>query len=203
MQDFFERVIDRWPAGRKDYHWHALASVEWVRNELYEPYEELIHRPNLVPVQPENFHVTLLHGPPVEEVSEREVESMVAEVRAGCAGRTPFDLVLDRPALGSVAIECAGRPGAASRPLWQLTADATAKATGGRFPTIPAAHYPHASLAYAVGEVDRLPLKVWLSDHGRDPVTMRVDTISLVAQWHDRREIIFDRILDVPLYGKR
>ncbi|GHE11338.1 hypothetical protein GCM10010339_70490 [Streptomyces alanosinicus] len=44
-------------------------------------------------------------------------------------------------------------------------------------------------------------MKVWLSDHGPGPVTLRADKITLVTQWHDRREIMFDRILDVPLGG--
>ncbi|EST27416.1 2'-5' RNA ligase family protein [Streptomyces roseochromogenus] len=201
MRDFFSTVIHRWPEGRRDYHWHLLASPEWAEETLFEPYRELTHRPGLAPVRPENFHVTVLHGPPVEEMSEREIADMVDEVRAGCAWIAPLELTLGRATVGSVAIECAGRPGAASRPLWELTVAATAKATGGRYEALPAAHYPHASLAYGVGDVERLPMKVWLSDHGPRPVTMRVEQISLVSQWHDRREIMFERILDVPLGG--
>ncbi|MFI2204700.1 hypothetical protein ACH47Z_28710 [Streptomyces sp. NPDC020192] len=174
-----------------------------MEETLFEPYRELTHRPGLAPVRPENFHVTILHGPPVEEMSEQQVADMIDRVREGCAGIAHLALTLDRPAVGSVAIECAGRPGVASRPLWKLTADATTTATGGRHTALPAAHYPHASLAYGVDDVERLPMKVWLSDHAVDPVPMPVDKISLVAQWHNRREIVFDRILDVPLGGIR
>ncbi|WP_048581545.1 2'-5' RNA ligase family protein [Streptomyces viridochromogenes] len=201
MKDFFAAVEHRWPAGRKDYHWHILPDPDLVQRELFEPYRELTHQPNLAPVRSKNFHITLLHGPPVEEVTEDEIDEAVTLVREGCATVAPFDLILERPALGTVAIECIGRPGAVSRPLWQLTADATAKATKRRFPTIPAAHYPHGSIAYAVGDVKRLPLKVWLSDNGPGPVTVPVSKISLVAQWHDHREIVWDHILDVPLLG--
>ncbi|MGY4969560.1 2'-5' RNA ligase family protein [Streptomyces nigrescens] len=199
MKDFFSTVVHRWPEGREDIHWHILPDRELVRQTLFEPYRELTHRPNLAPVRPENFHITLLHGPPVTEVSEQEVGDMTALVRKGCKRIAPFELTLDRPALGSVALECAGRPGAASRPLWQLTADAAAEATGGRFRNLPAAHYPHGSIAYAVGDVARLPMKVWLSDNGPGPVTIPVDKISLVVQRHDRHEIVWDHILDVPL----
>ncbi|WP_079172283.1 hypothetical protein [Streptomyces misionensis] len=132
-------------------------------------------------------------------MSDQEVADMVEQVREGCTGIAPVDLTLQRACVGSVAIECAGRPGTASRPLWQLTADATVAATLGQYQPLPAAHYPHASIAYGVDDVARLPMKVWLSDNGPGPVTLRVDKISLVAQWHNRREIMFDRILDVPL----
>ncbi|GHE11339.1 2'-5' RNA ligase family protein [Streptomyces alanosinicus] len=147
-KDFFSTVIHRWPEGRRDYHWHLLAAPEWVKETLFEPYRELTHRPGLAPVQPDNFHITLLHGPPVEEMSEQELADMVNQVRTSCAKIAPVELTLGRAAVGTVAIECAGQPGTASRPLGKLTSDATAKATGGRFPTIPADHYPHAILAY-------------------------------------------------------
>lgn len=201
MKDFFGTVIHRWPAGQQDYHWHILPDPDVVRQELFEPYRELTHQPRLAPVQPQNFHITLLHGPPVEEVTAQEVEQTIELVREGCTRIAPFDLTLARPALGTVAIECIGSPGAASRPLWQLTAEATTKATQNRFPTIPSAHYPHATIAYAIGDVARLPLKVWLSDHGPGPLTVPVGKISLVSQWHNRREIVWDHILDVPLLG--
>ncbi|MGD3109490.1 2'-5' RNA ligase family protein [Streptomyces sp. YGL11-2] len=199
MKDFFSTVVHRWPEGREDLHWHILPAPDVVRHSLFEPYRDLTHRPNLAPVRPENFHLTLLHGPPVAEVTPQEIDDMTTLVRQGCQSIDPFELTLGRPAVGSVALECTGRPGAASRPLWQVTAEATAKATGDRFPTIPAGHYPHGSLAYAVGEVERLPMKVWLSDNGPGPVTIKVGKISLVAQRHDRREITWDHILDIPL----
>ncbi|MFB7630434.1 2'-5' RNA ligase family protein [Streptomyces sp. NPDC056149] len=201
MKDFFSTVVHRWPEGRDDLHWHILPDPAVVRRMLFEPYRELTHRPGLAPVRPENFHITLLHGPPVAEVTPQEIDDIVALVRQGVQSMAPFELTLGRPAVGSVALECTGRPGAASRPLWQLTSQAMAKATGNRFPTRPAAHYPHGSLAYAVGDVERLPMKVWLSDHGPDVLTIKVDKISLVAQRHDRREITWDHILDVPLGG--
>ncbi|MEU0632761.1 hypothetical protein [Streptomyces sp. NPDC005989] len=68
-----------------------------------------------------------------------------------------------------------------------------------------ASSYPHLSQAYAGAEghlADRGALKVTLSDLPGDPVTVPVTTLTLVAEWHDRREIMWDVLAEVPLGGR-
>ena len=50
MEDFFAGVVDRWPPGQEDYHWHALPGPAAVRECLSGQYRELTHRPGLAPV---------------------------------------------------------------------------------------------------------------------------------------------------------
>ncbi|MEV6927444.1 2'-5' RNA ligase family protein [Dactylosporangium sp. NPDC051485] len=201
MANFFDTVIGRWPAGREDYHWHILPDPEWVRTALFEPYRELTHRDGLAPVAPQWTHVTVLHSGPVDAFRAEEVEQVVDLVRAGCTAIAPFELTLDRPAPGRVALECAGRPGAPARQLWQLTGEATRAVTRDRFPLIPELYYPHASLAYGVATFDHRPLKVSLSDHDHGPVSFLVSKVSLVAQSHDGRFITWRHVRDVSLTG--
>jgi hypothetical protein len=201
VESFFATVTDRWPTGREDYHWHILPEEQETRSALYGPYRELTHHVGLVPVTPAWYHVTVLHSAPVEQVSAAELERIVAGVRQRCLTVAGFDLTVDRPGVGGVAVECPARPGSPARRLWEVTAEATAAVIGDRVPVILAVYYPHLSLAYAVAHVDHRPMKVWLSDHDIAPLTVAVRKIALVAQSHDGQQITWRHILDVPLLG--
>jgi len=205
MDDFFSRVMNRhhaWPAGRRDLHWHFLPSPEEAA-ALTGPYREVVSTPGLNPVPAQWLHVTVLHAGPQADTSEAELDEVVARVRAAAAEVEPFELTLYPPSVGTVALECAARPGAAARRLWELTAAATSEVMGDRFALIPAAYYPHASLAYAGPEghlADRTALKVMLSDVEANPVTIQAHALSLVSQWHDgKSQIVWESLASVPL----
>lgn len=208
IADFFQQVESRstpWPAGRVDLHWHALFPAEVVDRQLVAPYREITHRPGLAPVPARWVHLTVLHAGPLADYRDGEVDAIVQRVRDRCAGIEPFELVVDRPVVGRVAIECQARPGAPARRLWEMTARVDADVTGGRFPRLPADYYPHVSLAYGTsGEshqtgADRVALKRDLSDHPGEPVTLTVDQLVLVAQVHDRRHITWTPMATAPL----
>ncbi|WP_329169394.1 2'-5' RNA ligase family protein (plasmid) [Streptomyces sp. NBC_01267] len=207
MEDFYAEVEARahaWPANRPDLHWHILFDPAVVEEKLVGPYRELTHRPGLAPVEARWVHTTVMHGGPVADYKDEELDTIVELVRQECATIAPFDLTFDRPAIGRVAVECAARPGAPARRLWQLTTQIDVDVTGGRNPVMPAGYYPHQSLAYGMaGEVraDRRAMKVLMSDHPGEPVTLRADKLSLVAQAHDRQFITWEHIVDVPLLG--
>ncbi|GAA3163753.1 2'-5' RNA ligase family protein [Streptomyces ramulosus] len=207
MEDFFDRVENRthaWPPGRKDLHWLILPETDFARTRLYEPYRELAEQPGLHPVRPEWMHITLLHMGPQDTATPSETDQLIAEVTQRAADVAPYDLTLSRPDIGTVAIESKGHPGAPHRALWEMTWQATRAAVGDRWPRIPTVSYPHLAHAYAGAEAhlaDRSALKVLLSDLPGDPVTVPVATLTLVAEWHDRREIRWDRLAEVPLGG--
>ncbi|ATM24693.1 hypothetical protein SMD44_p10194 (plasmid) [Streptomyces alboflavus] len=206
MADFFHGVTTRtnsWPPGRRDLHWHLIPDAATVRTHLSGPYSSIIHRPGLGPVAPQWAHVTVLHSGPVEEFLPGEVEAVTERVRRCLVSMPPIELTFDRPSVGGVAVECAGRPGAAARRLWEVTAAATAAVVGDRFPLIPAQFYPHLSLAYGTGGAvaDRREMKALLSDRPGEPLTMRFDQLSRVEQWHDMRSIRWSNRLDLPLAG--
>ncbi|QOV40934.1 hypothetical protein IM697_22705 [Streptomyces ferrugineus] len=48
---------------------------------------------------------------------------------------------------------------------------------------------------------DRRDMKVWLSDHPGQPVTLRAERLHLVAQQHDRLHITWEPIAEVALGG--
>jgi hypothetical protein len=144
-----------------------------------------------------------MHGGPVDQYTDAEITTIVDRVGEACATIGPFDLIYDRPSVGTVAVECAARPGVPARRLWELTTRIDADVTGRRFPRIPAdGYYPHASLAYGVGgpeRADRRTMKAWLSDHYGGPVVLRATHLSLVAQRHDRQHITWRPLAVVPL----
>jgi hypothetical protein len=209
IDDFFAGVESRrpaWPAGREDLHWHLLFDEGLVQTQLVLPYRELTHRPGLEPVAAGWIHTTVMHGGPIDRYTDSEITTIVDQVGEACATIAPFDLVYDRPTVGTVAVECPARPGAPARRLWELTTRIDASVTGGRFARIPAGdYYPHASLAYGIDgpeRADRHAMKAWLSDHPDHhggPVVFRATHLSLVAQQHNRRHITWRPIAVVPL----
>ncbi|MCZ7430109.1 2'-5' RNA ligase family protein [Streptomyces sp. WMMC1477] len=205
IEDFFTRVETRhhaWPAGRADLHWHLLFDTDAVERRLVAPYREITHQPGLAAVPARWAHLTVLHGGPVDAYRDGEIEAITEHVRAAAAGLAPFDLVVDRPTVGRVALECPARPGAPARRLWELTAAADTEVTGGRFPLIPDGYAPHLTLAYGIAgdqRADRLAIKAALSDHPGEPVTLRADRLALVAQSHNRRHITWTPLATVPL----
>ncbi|MEH1124749.1 2'-5' RNA ligase family protein [Micromonospora sp. CPCC 206061] len=199
MNNFFAAVSHRWPAGRRDYHWHILPPRH-AADALVEPYLPLTGGVGLARVRPEWIHVTVLHSAPVVDLDRAVLERIVDRARAECAHIPVFDLTLDRPDLGPVAVECPGRPGGPARRLWQLLADITTAETDGQYTTRPEVYYPHASIAYATADgIDSRSMAVWLSDCDAQPVTFRVDRVSLVAQSHDGQHITWSPVLDVNL----
>jgi 2'-5' RNA ligase len=208
MDNFFARVMNRtaaWPAGRRDLHWHILPSEEEAK-ALTEPYRHVVSTPGLNPVPARWLHITVLHAGPEADTSQAEIDAMVDKVRAAAVEVEPFELTLFPPAVGTVALECAGYPGAPARRLWELTATASQQVMGdGRFTLIPASYYPHTSVAYAGPDAhlaDRTALKVALSDTAAVAVTVRAHTLSLVSQWHDgKSKIVWEELASVPLGG--
>ncbi|MFD4764278.1 2'-5' RNA ligase family protein [Streptomyces sp. NPDC058439] len=204
IEDFFSTVEGRWPAGRADLHWHILGAPEVVEELLVAPYKEITHRPGLAPVEARWIHTTVMHGGPMEQYQPGEIDMIVDRVRQACEEIAPFDLNFDVPVPGRVSVGCAARPGAPGRRLWELTTRIDGEVTGGRFPVIPQSWHPHSSLAYGVAgpeRADRQTMKVLLSDHQGGPVVLRADTISLVAQSHDRQHITWEHLADVRLGG--
>lgn len=209
MDNFFDEVqtrkIQPYPALRKDLHWHLTIDTETVRKELIEPYRELTHRLGIVPVAAPDAHITVLHDGPLQDFAPGEIEKITELVRTECADIAPFDITLDRPAIGRVAIECPGRPGRPARRLWELTARASAEVTGSRFPRVPSAYQPHLSIGYSTStatvRADRAAMKVWLSDCPRGPVTLTATALNLVAQWHTCERITWDHLVTIPLGG--
>ncbi|MEU5425780.1 2'-5' RNA ligase family protein [Streptomyces olivoreticuli] len=209
MDNFFDEVQNRkiqpYLPFRKDLHWHVALDIATVRKELVEPYRELTHRPGIAPVAARDAHVTLLHDGPLLEFAPGEIEKITELVRAECATIAPFDITLDRPAIGRVAIECPGRPGQPARRLWEMTARVSAEVTGNRFPRLPQVFHPHLSIGYSTStptvRADRAAMKVWLSDCPRGPVTLTATALNLVAQWHTRERITWDHLAAIPLGG--
>lgn len=148
------------------------------------------------------MHCTVLHAGPQDSASAREVDQIIRAVTRRAADTDPYEMVLSRPDIGTVAIESKGYPGRPHRQLWDMTFEAHRTVVGDRWPRIPSASYPHLSHAYAGADgqlADRGALKVLLSDLPGKPVTVPVTALTLVAEWHDRREIVWDVLTEVPL----
>lgn len=202
MEDFFATLLHRWPEGRQHYHWHVLWDTELMRERLFEPYQALTHdRDGLGPVPPQWMHMTIQHFAPVDELDNDDLKEITRLVRNGCQDIGPFEVVIDQPQTWQYGLVCPIRPGEAVRRLWRLVVQAGRQVTGERFEIRPEPFYPHLTLAYPHGHVDHRPLRVWLSDCDIEPVRLPVTALSLVAQQHNRREITWRPLDEIPLNG--
>nr|WP_241266220.1 hypothetical protein [Streptomyces boncukensis] len=140
-----------------------------------------------------------MHGGPVEEYRDGEIREISERVAKECQSLGSFDLTFDRPGIGTVAIECAARPGIPARRLWERAARVDADVTGGRFPLIPAVYALHISLAYGTAgpvRADRRELKAALKWVERNTLSM--------AAWEDPVKVDdILRAVDTKLDGKR
>ncbi|ANS62408.1 hypothetical protein SLINC_0184 [Streptomyces lincolnensis] len=205
MDDFFAMVEGRahgWARGRKDLHWLIVPGEDFARKYLYEPYRVLSEQPGLHPVRPQWMHCTVLHAGPQDSATAGEIDLTAREVTRRAADIDPYEMVLSRPDIDMMGIESKGYPGRPHRQLWEMTWQAHRNGVGDRWPRIPSASYPHLSYAYAGADghlADRGALKVLLSDLPGGQVTVPVTALTLVAEWHDRREIVWDVLAEVPL----
>jgi 2'-5' RNA ligase len=201
VEDLFSTVNADWPPGREDYHWHVLPGSELLRDRIARPYAELLATPGLVPVRPANMHITVQRLPPAGQLSTDHLSEITGLVRESCAAITPFTVTASRAEAWEHAIICPVRPGHLLASLRQVTASAYRQVTGGRQEISPAVYYPHLSLAYATRHLETAPVRAWLAASDAPEVAFPVTSLVLVAQQHDRREITF-RILDqIPLAG--
>jgi 2'-5' RNA ligase len=203
MEDFFATLADRWPAGREDYHWHVLPGTGLLRDRLARPYAELIDRRRLVPVRPEQMHVTVQHLCPVSDLAGNELAEIVGLVRQRCAGIAAFAVEAGRAEVWETSVVRPLRPGYLLSGLWQLTTSAAREVAGTELPVTPAVYHPHLTLAYATGHVDSEPLRAWLSDREGTETPVPVTRLILVAQRHDGREITFRVLDEIPLTGEQ
>lgn len=146
------------------------------------------------------MHCTLLHaiGAGRDDV---DIEDLLRDVRSAAATVDPFTLTFDRPAIGALAVEISGWPGAPFTALVDMVAVATGR-TGAAYKPGPS-RYPHISLGYTTDEAAALnaaALRAALASTD-GPLSATVDRIHLVEQWHDGAHIRWESIAEVPLAG--
>ncbi|MEU1824122.1 2'-5' RNA ligase family protein [Streptomyces abikoensis] len=210
MDNFFDGVTNRlhpWPAGRADLHFHILFDQEVIEKQIVSRYKQLTHRPGISPVPAAWVHTTILHSGPMDSFAPGEVDKIASLLQDECANIAPFSLTFDRPSIGSVAVECAARPGAPARRLWEAASQVCAEVTQSRYPITPAIYYPHLSIGYGTAtkerQASRAEMKAWLSDCEYEPVTLQARSMTMVAQWHTGSHIRWKHLRTIPLSGSQ
>lgn len=198
MESFFDRVSGIWPAGRRDLHWHLLPTPQEAL-ALAAPYTGFF-RPGLPGVPLHRLHCTLLHtvGLPLEGI---DLDTLLDGVEAWAQQVQPFTVTFDRPAIGTVALELSGWPGAPFTALVEAVTHSMER-TGTAFKAAPS-RYPHISLAYTSEGSDAIEswsLKAALAAlDGPLSGTVLADRLHLVEQWHDGTQILWEPIAEIPL----
>jgi 2'-5' RNA ligase len=201
VDDFFGAVDQDWPAGRDDYHWQVLPGRELSGDRILRPYRPLIEQPGLAAVRPAALHLTIQHLAPVADLDDGDLNRIVRLVRDRCSSQSSFSVTVGRAEAWDHGIVCPVRPADQLARLWQITTSAGQEATGDRFAIHPAEFYPHLALAYATSHVDKDITRAWLAACAASEIDMPVTKLVLVAQRHDRREITFRIVTEVPLAG--
>jgi 2'-5' RNA ligase len=201
MRDFFAGIAGRRAEGQEHLHWHILPGAQITAGQLHAPYWPLTSQPGLARVRPQWMHITIQHVAPLQQLRDSEVSRIAGLVRRHCARLAPFELTAGPAQARDAGVVCPLRPGSPARQLCHLCVRASRQVTGGRFEIRPAVYHPHLALAYAIGDVDDDQVREWLCDSQAGDVVLPVTALSLVAQKHDRRQITWRLLDEIPLAG--
>ena len=150
MRSFFD-YMPPWVRNEGSLHVYALPD-DRARDRLAE---ESLRLDGIVglPRMPEPWlHLTVSRLSQFDDLSHAELTRLAEALGREVEGLGAFDVALGAPAAGAHTVGCS----APSSPQWEALVSGVRRAAsdtfGGELPPPP--HAPHASLAYATGDVD-------------------------------------------------
>ena len=150
MRSFFD-YMQPWVRNEGSLHVYALPD-DRARDRLAE---ESLRLDGIVglPRMPEPWlHLTVSRLSQFDDLSHAELTRLAEALGREVEGLGAFDVALGAPAAGAHTVGCS----APSSPQWEALVSGVRRAAsdtfGGELPPPP--HAPHASLAYATGDVD-------------------------------------------------
>ena len=150
MRSFFD-YMPPWVRNEGSLHVYALPD-DRARHRLAE---ESLRLDGIVglPRMPEPWlHLTVSRLSQFDDLSHAELTRLAEALGREVEGLGAFDVALGAPAAGAHTVGCS----APSSPQWEALVSGVRRAAsdtfGGELPPPP--HAPHASLAYATGDVD-------------------------------------------------
>ena len=150
MRSFFD-YMPPWVRNEGSLHVYALPD-DRARDRLAE---ESLRLDGIVglPRMPEPWlHLTVSRLSQFDDLSHAELTRLAEALGREVEGLGAFDVALGAPAAGAHTVGCSAPPSPQREALGSGVRRAASDTLGGELPPPP--HAPHASLAYATGDVD-------------------------------------------------
>jgi 2'-5' RNA ligase len=197
VEDFWEPLRGRWPAGAAVLHWHILPGEDPAVAAAAEAYRGLTAHPGLDAVPARWLHQTLYL---VGKAGAPEVAQMAGQVRATARLWAPMRVSYGPAVLAAQSVVLTASPAEPAAQLHGAVVAAAAAVLGDRA-AAPAQvpYWGHLTIAYANRRIDDGPLLDWLGAHRCEPVTITVRAIHLVRQVYHNHLFTWEPVAAVAL----
>lgn len=192
-----------WEIGRKMYTWHITFDGQSSLHELVAAQQAaLTDLPGLDLIPFRWLHLTMQGVGFTDEVSEKDVASIVEATRARCASLTPFELTFGAIKVDPEAIMFSLWPAERAQELRTEVRAAIADVWSQE--RIPEGDVwePHVSIAYSNTDGPDQPYLDALSTVDARPTTLQVRTVELIILNRDNQMYEWDRFSTVELGGR-
>lgn len=192
-----------WHAGRTSYAWLLpLATQPRLRNLVNEYQYALRDLPGFDLVPLEWMHILLQEVGFTDEVGEDRIDPLVAAARERLANTAPVTLAFHHAVVLPESLALPAEPQTNVRELRTAAREATARITGQQsLPDEPEDVDQHVSLAHSTTDGPAIFAVATLNGTEVEPITAKVDALSLVRLNRDHSCSEWETIAEIPLDG--
>ncbi|MDG4795475.1 2'-5' RNA ligase family protein [Micromonospora sp. WMMD1082] len=190
-----------WHAGRRHYTWHLTFDHQRHLHHLVTGLQQHLALPGLDLVPVDGLHLTMQGLGFTDDVSDDDVDAIVAEAQRRCAGLPPLELTLgpvdpDAEGIGLLV--------APWEPVEQARA-AIRDAIAAVWPTVPepaTGFRPHVTIAYSGAPAPTAPIRARLADlRHLPPARATISAATLIALRREHRVYGWTTVATAPLHG--
>ncbi|MFI1197029.1 2'-5' RNA ligase family protein [Micromonospora sp. NPDC020750] len=190
-----------WHAGRRFYTWHLTFQDQPALHHHVTDLQQQLRLPGLDLVPVDGLHLTTQGIGFTDEVSDSDIDAIVAEARQRCAGLPPLELSLGPVDPDAEGIGLLVQPW---EPVERVRATIRA-AIAAVWPTVPEpadGFRPHVTIAYSGATAPTAPIRARLAELRRlPPVTATISEVSLIALYREHHTYRWSTVAAVPLSG--
>lgn len=191
-----------WRTGRRFYACHLTfpGPVGDDLRRLVDQYHKVLRTiPGLTLIPHQWLHLTMQGIGFADEISDKQLDQLVARLRERLSEVRPFNLTVQHPTLGAEAITLHAEPTAPLHGLRTIVQSTAAAVLGGRTPTLAPDFRPHVSVAYVAASQPAQPVHKALASVEPRPATIRITDVPLLSFHRDNRMYEWRTLTRMPL----
>ncbi|MEW2385555.1 2'-5' RNA ligase family protein [Micromonospora sp. NPDC047707] len=190
-----------WRADRQFYTWHLTFEHQPQLHHLVTDLQRHLALPGLDLVPLDGLHLTMQGLGFTDEVSDADIEAIVAEARQRCGALPPLELSLGPVDPDAEGIGLLVRPWDRVEHLRATIRDAISAV----WPTVPEpaqGFRPHVTIAYSGAPTPTEPIRARLAElRDQPPAKVNIRQMPLIALRRENRTYRWTTVATVPLAG--
>lgn len=188
-----------WKQGRRFYTWHMTFDDAPDVHRIAEQYRQGLKGVAGLDLVPDRWlHLTMQGLGFVDEVSEDDVQAIVAAATTRLIAIPVFELKLDRPQITPEAIRWEGAPAAPAAAVRSAIREAIGEVWE-QVPESADGFAPHVTIAYSNATGPTAPVAAALDAVDAAPALAQIRSAELIVLGRDRRMYEWETYATVPL----